>query len=72
MGSGLNGRSGNAVRGGTQNTSTHHGQPAALVQWAEMADEDTASRDFQRTVEFMEYIGEAARRPAHKDGGRVA
>jgi hypothetical protein len=52
--------------------TTFSGIAAALAHWANMADEDAADRDFQRTVEFMEYIAEAARRLAHRGGGRVA
>jgi hypothetical protein len=37
-----------------------------------MGDEDAADRDIQSIVEFMEYIAEAARRLAHRGGGRAA
>jgi hypothetical protein len=51
--------------------TTFAGIAATLAHWANVVDEDTADRDFQRTMEFMEYIAEAARRLAPRGGGGI-
>ena len=52
--------------------TTFAGIAAVLAHRADMAYEDAADQDFQRTGEFMEYIAEAVRRLAHRGGGSVA